>query len=277
MSPGLRCAIVLVVLVTVIACGQPVAELPRSVATLTHTTATISMHTTFIPFTPSPHLSPSPEPHPTVDTILATNTAIVASKATAGAAWDLTRTALPTLTPSPTVPVNARACRASDLRGEAGAQGATGSIVFSVGLTNISTSVCTLQGPPQIQLIDQHGRVLDMRYYTHCFLCDMSTSEAEEATPLPATITPRIPTETAVVQERLYGKIGIGPGKRIGVFLIWDNWCQPFPEGGVIIRLTLPDRLGKVDIPTDAYVGGRCDAPKARSSLMVSHFYWELP
>jgi hypothetical protein len=135
--------------------------------------------------------------------------------------------------------------------------------MFGVPITNISPSICYLQGPPDVKLLNNAGQVLDIEYYSHCFLCN-------DAAPL-ETAVPAL-TQTAVVQKVLYGKIGIGPNEQVSVTLIWDNWCKPFPEGGIKIRLTLPDELGIVEGVTDAYVGSRCNVPNGKSYLMISHY-----
>jgi hypothetical protein len=81
-----------------------------------------------------------------------------------------------------------------------------------------------------------------------------------------------------MANELLYGKIGIAPNERVGVRADWSEWCKPFPEGGIFIRLILPD--GFVEGPTDAYVGAPCWLDGDRSYLSVSrydHLPWTSP
>jgi hypothetical protein len=40
-------------------------------------------------------------------------------------------------------------------------------------------------------------------------------------------------TLTATAQQLLSSGMGVGPGEHAGVFMEWENWCQPFPEGVV--------------------------------------------
>ena len=200
----------------------------------------------------------------------ATGTAIVAAKATVRAQMSQTQTALPTTTLTPTVVAGAPPCNAADLSGSAHAEGATGSMTFSVKITNLGNSTCNLQGPPDVQLVDQASQPLDIDYKLNCFLCFPTGNDY--ATPSPATQTAQVPTATAIAQNLLYGQVSLAPGRSASVFLIWNNWCQPFPEGGVQIRLSLPASGGQLTIPTDARAAGRCDVPEARSTLMVSQF-----
>jgi hypothetical protein len=40
-----------------------------------------------------------------------------------------------------------------------------------------------------------------------------------------------------------------------------------------MVRLTLPDELGMVEGPTDAYVGGPCNFPDVKSQFLVGYYY----
>ena len=62
--------------------------------------------------------------------------------------------------PSPT-PKPIAACLASQLTAKVtGWQGAAGSQIASVTVTNTSANVCNLQGTPEIELLDGHGNIL---------------------------------------------------------------------------------------------------------------------
>jgi hypothetical protein len=81
------------------------------------------------------------------------------------------------------------------------------------------------------------------------------------------------PTQTATAQQLLSSGIGVGPGEHVGVFMEWENWCQPFPEGGVELRLVFSDSLGFVKGPTNAYVGGPCRFSNDSSQIWVSQYF----
>jgi hypothetical protein len=119
-------------------------------------------------------------------------------------------------------------------------------MLLGVLITNMGESPCYLQGPPNIDLVDSEGQVLDIDYSLGCFLC-----KGEE-------------------NQLLSARAGIAPRKHVTVRLFWDNWCQPFPKGGIWVRLMLPN--ANVEGPADARFGGRCDVPWARSRLGVAQY-----
>jgi hypothetical protein len=155
--------------------------------------------------------------------------------------------------------VDALPCQASDLEISAITGGYPTYLEFYVRIANISHSTCYLQGPADIKLVDRNGDVLELEYSSVCFGCRIDRT-------LPS------PTRTAMANEMLYGKIGIAPNERVGVSADWSEWCKPFPEGGIFVRLVLPD--GFVEGPTDAYVGAPCRLNDARSYLWVSRYYY---
>lgn len=206
---------------------------------------------------------PGPAPSATFD---ATRAYIVSLKTTALAEMNLTETAQPTVTsppPSPTFPAGAAPCRASDLAIHDNTQGATGTIVIQVQITNAGRTVCYLQGPADIKLADTAGQPVDLVYSTACFLCDNVDALG---TALPAA------THIAAVQGSLNAKFGLGPGEGLWAILQWNNWCKPFPAGGVKVWLILPEASGVVDGPADILIGGRCDVPGAPSTLVIGEY-----
>jgi hypothetical protein len=200
----------------------------------------------------------------------ATVTAILSQKATGRAAMALTMTAYPTVTPTPTLPPDAPPCQAADLTGEARTNGAGGSITFGVSITNRGSQLCFLQGPPEIALVDNQGKALDIHINNECFPQCGPTPDPNQ-TPSMATQTALAPLQTVQASLVLNGKIGLAPGASAVIFMIWSNWCQPFPQGGVRVQLTLPGG-SLIEIPGDAGGGGRCDAPGEPSSMMVSQY-----
>lgn len=198
-----------------------------------------------------------------------TLTAIVKAKATDAAQMQLTLSAVPTNTTTPTAPPDTVNCAPGDLSGEARSNGATGSITFGIVLTNVSNKTCLLPGPPSVQLVNPQGFALDLDVTTFCFNC----AETQTGT---ATVAPTgpAPTQTAQASQALNETLSLPPGAKARVFLIWSNWCQPFPPGGVSIRLNLPGN-GQMDLLTDARTGGRCDVQTARSTLLVSQYTYQ--
>lgn len=179
------------------------------------------------------------------------------------ASFDETLTAMPTATPFPTFPVDAPPCNASDLQISGFTEGFPTYIQFDVLITNMGKSVCFLQGPPDIKLVTGDGTMLGIEYSFHCIACNLFVPNLHS---LP------LPTQTETAQGLLYSKIGIGPNEHVGVFMDWENWCRPFPEGGVELKLSLSDGLGVVEGPTNAYVGGPCRFSNESSQIWVSQY-----
>jgi hypothetical protein len=180
------------------------------------------------------------------------------------ASLDETITAVPTATPLPTFPADAPLCNASDLQISAFTEGFPTYLQFDVTIINVGKSVCSLQGPPDIKLVDRDGTMLDIGYSFHCITCNRFVPNLRA---LP------FPTQTATAQQLLSSGIGVGPGEHVGVFMEWENWCQPFPEGGVELRLVFSDSLGFVKGPTNAYVGGPCRFSNDSSQIWVSQYF----
>ncbi|MEA2551711.1 MAG: hypothetical protein QOE25_1480, partial [Actinomycetota bacterium] len=62
--------------------------------------------------------------------------------------------------PPPTTSFSNAACSAGELRATASLQGAAGSVVGSITLTNVSSRTCTLTGQPTIALTSSTGTVV---------------------------------------------------------------------------------------------------------------------
>lgn len=187
---------------------------------------------------------------------------------TSGAETIGTLDAFATTSPTPLAADTLPLCTPTDLSAETRSEGATGSIAISLSISNRSGAACALQGPPAVTLIDSSDQPLNLEIVSLCFLCGPS---ADGAAP-EATLTALAPTQTAVARDLMDGRTALLPGRQVSVFLMWANWCLPFPGGGVRARLTLPGTLGQVTANTDLTAGGRCDVPNAPSRLVVSHY-----
>jgi hypothetical protein len=195
----------------------------------------------------------------TLDT---TKAYLVGRKATAAAQLGQTAAAQPGVTskpPTPTLEAGLPPCRAADLQLGTQAQGATGTSFIGVQITNTSPAACSLQGPPDIKLVSGTGQPLDVVYRLACLECGGGA----------ASPTAPAATQTAAAHEVLYAQLALQPGERLGVSLVWQNWCGAFPPSGVRLRLTLPDGLGVVDGPA---IGGRCDVPGTESTVGIGPF-----
>ena len=199
-----------------------------------------------------------------------TGIAAVTTKATDQVIHQATLAARPSATPISTSPDGAAACDTANLTATAETNDATGAITFTVVITNQGSTTCILQGRPQIQIVNQQGEPLVLQGIPFCFECSPSGNPAATQTPGAQAAEKQAATATAraVLQEPVI----LSLGKNARVFLIWSNWCPPFPESGVNLLMTLPGGSGELTIPTDAHNGGRCDLPDAGSTLSISQF-----
>lgn len=183
----------------------------------------------------------------------ATITAIMATKYAGGTEMAATMTAQPSETPVPTIPPDSPFCHPADLKTSFASNGATGSILLGAGLKNISGNPCFLQTWPQVLLLDQQGKQLDVDYgYFDMGTVDVASAATEQA------------------QESATAKVGLWPGWTVWINLIWQNWCGAPVSGGAVIGLTLINSAGVIDIPTDVQTGGACNAPGYRSYVGIS-------
>ncbi len=190
----------------------------------------------------------------------ATITAIMATKYAGGTAVAATMTAQPTETPVPTIPPDSPFCQPADLKTSFASQGATQNILLGAGLTNISNAPCFLQAWPQVVLLNQEGKPLDVVYhYFESGPAEAATAAAEQA------------------RDSTTAKVGIWPGWSAWLNLIWSNWCGAAVSGGAVIRLTLGDNAGRIDIPTDIGSGGACNASGFPSDVGIGKFDPALP
>lgn|GEM_PF-1315317 len=170
----------------------------------------------------------------------ATATAILATKFALNTEAALTDTALRTETPTPPVPPHTPPCRPNGLRAiPYGSMGGAGNIFINGGVVNISASACYLQSWPVFSLVDAAGRPLDIQ-----------SEKGDEGK----------------------GTILLSTGQQAWIDFTWGNWCGPAVTGGAVIRLTLPDQSGSIDIPpgglnSPVFGGGHCDDPSIKSSV----------
>lgn len=199
-----------------------------------------------------------------------TSIVVVATKTTDQAIHQATLVTMPRVTPTSTPPGGAAACDTANLTGTAEASDATGAITFTVLITNEGSTACILQGQPQIQIVNQQGEPLVLQGIPFCFEC--SPTGTPETTLTPGTQEAENQAATATASVVLKEPVILSSRKSARVFLTWQNWCPPFPEGGVNLLMTLPGGSGELTIPTDAHSGGRCDLPDAGSTLSISQF-----
>ncbi len=126
----------------------------------------------------------------------------------------------PTRTPTPTAQPIA-VCLATQLAAKVtGWQGAAGHQIASVTLTNASTHTCTVQGTPEVELVDAHGNIL----------IDSQTGGADG---LPH-VTKGDPA------------FHLAHGGSVRTLVQDDNYCRPAPALPTTIALVLPSNAGRL-------------------------------
>ncbi len=135
-------------------------------------------------------------------------------------------------------------CSAGSLSATASLQGATGSLLGGIELTNVGRRACVLPERPVVRLM-WGGRIIAVRRTT-----------------LPVRAAP----------------LGLlKPGKSAFAGLQWRNWCGERPSGDSPFRprllLTLARGRGTLRVELQEPVTApRCAAPLAASTLAVGHF-----
>lgn len=126
-----------------------------------------------------------------------------------------------------------------------------------VSVTNVSSSPCVLDGPPQLVVIRAGSRTMTTVYHA-----SVGGGPAGTAPPGPGLLE---------------------PGDRGGWWLFWENWCGPALVPTTVV-VTLPDGLGTTVAKRDPQnptpgIGGtpRCDAPDGPSSLSATAFEYTPP
>jgi len=145
-------------------------------------------------------------------------------------------------------------CRAGQLRAQLFLQGATGSLVGGVELTNAGSVPCALLGWPRLSF----------------------TGAAVASTRWRVKRLARSPEPPDVLADPPGSLRALAPGKTASVALFWSNWCGPGsqPAGGPGqppdgLRLGLRSGTTLVVPLTQA---PRCDAPQDPSTLSVAPF-----
>jgi Domain of unknown function (DUF4232) len=150
-------------------------------------------------------------------------------------------------------PPLAAPCRAGRMHVHLFLQGATGSLVGGVELTNAGRQPCSLIGWPR-----------------------MSFTGAAASTRWRIKRLARSPQPTDVIADPPGSLRALAPGKTASVSLFWSNWCAPGKPAGR--HLSTPPqglRIGfasRTSLVVQLAHAPRCDVPQAPSLLSVAPF-----
>jgi hypothetical protein len=177
----------------------------------------------------------------------------------------------PSLPPQPTLAdtVDApQACSAADMLVNVRSDITGNAMVFNISFSNAGNHSCILNQPPHSSLVTRQGEALEVEVNPGCTTCVPKAPIPENA----ATRTALAPVQTAEAQSTANDQIDLAPNQTARVIFRWTNWCNPFPPGGVAIRLDLAGG-GLLTLPTDAQKAGTCTVPGQPSVLAVSPFF----
>jgi hypothetical protein len=142
-------------------------------------------------------------------------------------------------------------CASAQLRAVASLEGAAGSRVGAIVLTNASDAACTLQGRPDITVLNHNG--------------DPITSGVTFTASSPQWAADGSP------QPKDWPVVTLQPGDRASVRIGWSNWCL---DGGAVPtwRMGIPAG-GTVDVSgLDASTVAPCNGPGQPSTIQVGPF-----
>jgi hypothetical protein len=145
--------------------------------------------------------------------------------------------------------VEAGLCSLGELSASMEWQRSRGALAARLVLANFGSQACTVQGAPQIELVNENGWKLPV---------DQVQSSASQ--------------ETA--------KVLLEPA---GVYttearFVWRNWCTPANQENLHLEVVLPGYTGKLNVPVQDPNGHylpdtpRCDDPSAPSTLTIEAF-----
>lgn len=169
---------------------------------------------------PQPGVGGPPSSSPAVDPSTSPSSGAIASPPSTPAT-SASPSSRPGASPSPTPASSASgACGAVDLQGRIlGWQGAAGSRIADVEITNIAARSCAVRGTPGLQLVDAGGRVL-----------------IDSATAGPSGEPHVAPTDP---------ELELAPGGRLRTLVQTSNYCGDAPTLPIDIALTLPSGGGR--------------------------------
>ncbi len=164
--------------------------------------------------------------------------------------------ATPTPVPSPTpvtIPLGTVNCAPGDLTATAGWQGATGSMMGGIAVTNASQHACVLSGAPRLVRLRSGTTILSPITYTAERYSD-----------------PGDPTTAAQPVLLL-------PNGQASAFVVWSNVCSVMRPVLTALLVTLPDggtpMVAGPSSPGPGFFGTpRCDQPGAASTFTAYAF-----
>jgi hypothetical protein len=146
-------------------------------------------------------------------------------------------------------PASTRSCVGADLRATASLQGAAGSVVGSIDLTNLAAGTCTLEGRPILTLFSSPGHQVKVR------------------------VVPGAPQWRAdgASAPRGWPVVSLRPGSAAAIRVRWTNPCPQLTEPA-LWKVDLGRGKGALDVLGAAISPPPCNGPTIPSTLEVGPF-----
>jgi hypothetical protein len=145
---------------------------------------------------------------------------------------------------------SAPSCAAADLRATASLQGAAGSVVGSIDVTNESARTCTLEGRPTIRLFSSPGQEVRVRV---------------------VPVIPQWKADGAASAPQGWPVVRLHPGSTAAIRVAWTNPC-PQLTGPALWSVDLGSGKGALDVQGAAIPPPPCNGPTLPSTLEVGPF-----
>jgi uncharacterized protein DUF4232 len=150
------------------------------------------------------------------------------------------------LTPAPSSP----SCTAAELRATARLEGAAGSVLGSIDLTNLGDRTCTLTGRPTVMLFDPAGHEVSVHV---------------------VPVSPQWQADGASPPDG-WPVVTLGPGSAAAIRVRWANACPQLSDP-VRWNVDLGGGMGTLDVSgADAIFPPPCNGPTEPSTLEVGPF-----
>ena len=172
-----------------------------------------------------------------------------ASAGTTPAAADGSAPDGPTLQAVPTATVEVGLCSLGELSASMEWQRSHGALAARLVLANFGAQACTVQGAPQIELVNENGWKLPVD--------QVQNSAGQETAKVLLDPAGRYTTEARFV---------------------WRNWCTPASKENLHLEVVLPGYPGKLNVPVQDPNGHylpdtpHCDDSSAPSTLTIEAF-----
>jgi hypothetical protein len=150
---------------------------------------------------------------------------------------------------SPPPAASSGSCDAADLRADASLEGAAGSVLGTIEVTNLTRRTCTLEGRPLVTLFSSPGHDVEVRVVPV-----EPQWKADEASAPPG-----------------WPVVSLRRGSAAAIRVQWTNPCPQLTDSA-LWKVDLGDRRGALDVLGAATSTPPCNGPSTPSTLEVGPY-----